>query len=114
MICGFTFVPLKSGAVLAAQDLPACGGEDALFALDAAATARITQTDLDTSIAFGSPYAFMQLYAPKVAPNAAGFACIEPMLCATSALADGTAPIVRAGATLRAVFEVRVRAILAS
>lgn len=109
---GLPSMPPHAGTALAAQDLPACGGEDALFALDpaATATARITQADLDTSIVFGSPYAFMQLYAPKVAPNAAGFACIEPMLCATGALADGTAPIVRAGTTLRAVFEIRATA----
>lgn len=109
---GVPAMPMHPGATVAAQAMPACGGEDALFAVDSAAsvTARITQSDLDTSITFGNPYAFMQLYAPKVAPNAAGFACIEPMLCATSALSDGNAPVVRAGTTLQAVFEIRATA----
>ena len=109
---GVPNLPMQPGSTVAAQAMPACGGEDALFALDAATpvTARITQSDLDTSITFDNPYAFMQLYAPKVAPNAAGFACIEPMLCATSALSDGNAPVVRAGTTLQAVFEIRATA----
>lgn len=109
---GVPAMPMHPGAPVAPQAMPACGGEDALFAADSTApvTARITQSDLDTSITFGNPYAFMQLYAPKVAPNAAGFACIEPMLCATSALSDGNAPVVRAGTTLQAVFEIRATA----
>lgn len=109
---GVPAMPMHPGATVAAQAMPACGGEDALFAADSTApvTARITQSDLDTSITFGNPYAFMQLYAQKVAPNAAGFACIEPMLCATSALSDGNAPVVRAGTTLQAVFEIRATA----
>jgi hypothetical protein len=32
------------------------------------------------------------------------------MLCATSALSDGNAPVVRAGTTLQAVFEIRATA----
>ena len=109
---GVPNLPMQPGSTVAAQAMPACGGEDALFAADSAApvTTRITQSDLDTSITFGNPYAFMQLYAPKVAPNAAGFACIEPMLCATSALSDGNAPVVRAGTILQAVFEIRATA----
>ena len=109
---GVPTMPMQTGATVAARALPACGGEDALFAVDStdSVTARISQSDLDTSITFGNPYAFMQLYAPKVAPNAAGFACIEPMLCATSALSDGNAPVVRAGTTLRAIFEIRATA----
>ena len=109
---GLPSMPLQPSATVAAESVPACGGEDALFALDAASpvTARITQPDLDTSITFGNPYTFMQLYAPKVAAGTKGFACIEPMLCATSALSDGTAPIVRAGTTLRAAFDIRASA----
>lgn len=105
---GLPPMPLQHGATAAAEAVPACGGEDALFALEPAATARITQPDIDISIAFGSPYAFMQLYAPRADPGAAGFACVEPMLCATSALCDGTAPVVRAGSILLATFQMDV------
>lgn len=49
-------------------------------------------------------YPWVQLFSPR----GAAFACIEPMVAATNALASGSAPVVAAGAALTAAFEIEV------
>ena len=48
----------------------------------------------------------MQLYATQTG----GFVCVEPMLAETAALCDGTAPMLAAGETFEACFDVSVGA----
>jgi galactose mutarotase-like enzyme len=54
-------------------------------------------------LAFDHSYGFAQIYHPA----RSRFACIEPMVAATNALVTGSAPIVPAGGTFEAAFEIR-------
>lgn len=95
-------------AALAAGEAPCCHGDDALFErADAGRGSAIVHVAArHVRIDLGAEYPFMQLYSPIA--SGAGVACIEPMTAATSALCDGTAPMVRAGASSSANFTLSV------
>jgi len=93
---------------LGATDVPCCHGDDALFERADAGrgTATVHLASRHVRVDMGREYPFLQLYSP--AATGSGVACLEPMVAATSALADGRAPIVRAGSALHASFTLSV------
>jgi galactose mutarotase-like enzyme len=93
---------------LVAGDVPCCHGDDALFERADAGrgTATVHLPGRHVRVDIGREYPFLQLYSP--AATGSGVACVEPMVAATSALTDGRAPIVRAGAALHANFTLSI------
>ena len=89
-----------------------CGGEggagphDGRTAIGECRGGRRHRLDARHASLRGREYPFMQLYSP--AATAGGVACIEPMTAATSALTDAGAPLVQAGASMRANFTTSV------
>jgi galactose mutarotase-like enzyme len=97
-------------AASAANEVSCCNGADTLMERSdqGRGAAVLHRGDRRVRIEFGREYPFLQLYSPVSAPS--GVACIEPMTAATSALADGTAPIVKAGSAFHASFTLAVMA----
>ena len=91
-----------------ANDVPCCHGDDALFERTDAGrgSATVHRPNRRVRVDLGREYPYLQLYSP--AATQSGVACIEPMTAATSALPDGTAPVVPAGGSFRATFTISV------
>jgi galactose mutarotase-like enzyme len=97
-------------APLPVGEAACCHGDDALFErADAGRGSAIVHlSSRHVRMDMGREYPFMQLYSPVASTG--GVACIEPMTAATSALTDGLAPVVRAGASFHATFTLGVSA----
>lgn len=96
-------------APVAANDVPCCHGDDALFERTDAGrgSATVHRPSRRVRVDLGREYPFLQLYSP--AATQSGVACVEPMTAATSALTDGAAPVVPAGGSFRATFTISVQ-----
>jgi galactose mutarotase-like enzyme len=105
---GLPEVGAKNTTPLPAGETPCCHGDDALFARcdTGRGSAIVHLAARQVRVDLGREYPFLQLYSPTTARS--GFACIEPMTAATSALTDDRASIVAAGAAFHASFTISV------
>jgi len=103
---GLPVLPIDHGATLPACEIQACRNADDLFVLEnpAKAHAMVQASGQAMRIECDQSYSHMQVYSPLPEAMTKSFACIEPMMAATSAICDDTAKIVLAGQTLQSHF----------